>query len=109
MSRNVPSVLIALPHVRPLADLELAYNARRVKLATLADVELIAARQLFAEVEAELVPQPTMARLDGTGYRSMPRDGRGRLLSKAWLQSAETELTSDVAWFRSPIRCTEGK
>lgn len=53
--------------------------------------------------------QPTMARLDGTGHRSQPRDGRGRLLGKAWLRRAESYSPDEVAWFRSPIRCTEGK
>ncbi|HKQ66009.1 MAG TPA: hypothetical protein VJZ73_13425 [Methylomirabilota bacterium] len=53
--------------------------------------------------------QPTMARLDGTGYRSQPRDGRGRLLGKAWLRRAESYSAADLAWFRSAIRCTEGK
>lgn len=47
-----------------------------------------------------LLAQPTMT-WPGTqlGYRSQPRDGRGRLLSKAWLAAAETFTPADLAWF----------
>lgn len=34
--------------------------------------------------------------------REQPRDGRGRFLSKAWLQRAETYSAADLAWFRRP-------
>jgi hypothetical protein len=116
--RNLPSVLSALPTISPLADIERALNARRNRIAhaaaaklrareleTSADAQLTAARVLFARVERELsTPEFTAlpelgdehhiealelhraARSDGE--RPAPRDGRGRFLSKAWLQRA---------------------
>lgn len=71
-----------------------AFANRRAELAAVSAAQLIAARILFARVEGEL-------------RRTQRRDGRGKFLSKAWLQRAETFTPADRAFFRSPI--TEGK
>jgi hypothetical protein len=48
--------------------------------------------------------QPTMHWWgEARPYRSQPRDGRGRFLSKTWLAEAELFLPADVAWFRHPV------
>jgi hypothetical protein len=92
MRNLAPSVMSALPHIRPITDCERDFNARRLALAIRSDAELLAARQLFSRVEAELCAD-----------RPAPRDGRGRYLSKAWLRDAETFSAADFAWFRHPV------
>lgn len=67
----------------------------------LVDVEVYTWSEL---ADAPAAPeQPTMRNLDGLGYRSQPRDGRGRLLGKAWLRRAEALNAADLAWFRHPV------
>lgn len=85
MRNLTPSTLTALPHAtHRLADLEAAFNARRGELAT----QELGSVTWWAH-------QP----------RQAPRDGRGRFLSKAWLQRAETYSAADLAFFRSPLGC----
>jgi hypothetical protein len=96
--RNPPSTLTALPiATHSLADLESAFNARRVELVHRVRAANIAGRilHMLRSRGAEELPlaaldfaQPTMANPTAPGYRSQPRDGRGRLLSKAWLARA---------------------
>lgn len=45
--------------------------------------------------------QPTMSWVDG--FRTQPRDARGRFLTRAWLADAELFLPADRAWFRHPV------
>lgn len=84
----------------------------RIELATLRAAWLDRSRELEAESAAAILSgrilctQPAMANPSAPGYRSQPRDGRGRLLSKAWLRQAETFTAADLAWFRS---APEGK
>jgi hypothetical protein len=107
-----PSVLSALPHVRPIADYEAAFNARRRELGAVVTVVTHVRRaSLFQRLAAALfapssapslaLAQPSMAWVDGP--RTQPRDGRGRFLSRAWLAEAEVFLPRDAAWFRSPV------
>lgn len=87
----------AAPNYRAIENalkLNRAFANRRAELAAVSDAQLVAARILYARVEREL-------------HRQQPRDGRGKFLSKAWLQRAETFTPADRAFFRSPI--TEGK
>jgi hypothetical protein len=96
--RNIsPTVLSSMPPaVQQLADLELAFNARRRELIIAAGACLTAARVLT---------QPSMAWVDGP--RTQPRDGRGRFLSRVWLAEAELFLPADLAWFRQPITASQ--
>lgn len=97
MHSLAPSTLASLPHAtHRLADLETAFQSRR--------------RELAAQAWASRVSQPTMriasAEPHAPGYalhRAMPRDGRGRFLSRAWLTQAETFTATDLAWFRHPV------
>lgn len=77
-----------------LAFLAAQFTARRRALQT-----EIAACHLATRLR-----QPSMAWTHGP--RTQPRDGRGRLLSKAWLARAETFTAADLAWFRNPVRST---
>jgi hypothetical protein len=100
-----PSTLASLPpaaaiELHSLADLEAAFNARRLALREQADAQLLAGRVLIGTI-----PQPSMA--SPTGPRTQPRDGRGRFLNRAWLAAAESYSPAELAWFRAPI--AEGK
>lgn len=81
---------------------ELVQEAERTittgRASLVARLAALYSRFFPAERPAELVA-PTWARSDGT-HRSAPRDGRGRLLSRRWLETAETFTASDLAWFR---------
>jgi len=84
MRNLTPSTLAALPATfGPAAELERAFNARRSELASQERATTLTWMAFF--------PRP----------RS--RDGRGRFLSKAWLDRAEAFTTADLAWFRSPL------
>jgi len=116
MTRNLaPSVLSALPHVHPIAAYETAFNARRDQLVRQTETELVLGRiaallrwatGILVDVEIYClapdvvlpVEQPTI-RWRGQ-LRTQPRDGKGRLLSKAWLNRAEQFSAADLAWFR---------
>lgn len=121
--RQLPS------HVHHIA----AFHERREQLERQAELAVLTGRiralcqraalvlvdvTIYAELDEPA--QPTMARTELTllalsegpgvnaraaaiGYRSQPRNGRGRFLSKAWLRAAESYLTTDLAWFRAPV------
>jgi len=85
-----PSSLTALPHpTHNLAELESAFNARRLELAH---------HERVTAWIASIAPQ-----VRTVAPHRAPRDGRGRFLSKAWLQRAETFTAADLAFFRSPL------
>lgn len=84
----------------------------RVRTVTsLAERMLARCRQLVAETDAAILSGRTLAAYEmhqptmvwSSGPRTMPRDGRGRLLSKRWLAAAEAYSATDLAWFRSPV------
>lgn len=78
-----------------LAWLRDRFVARGAELQRELGVRLLARR---------LLAQPTMGWSGSPfGYRSQPRDGRGRLLSKEWLRNAE-DLTQHAAWFAAPVQ-----
>lgn len=111
------SKLTAAENLHRLAEYEAAYNARRARLAAEVDAATLAGRVFTAISTARNAApqpaQPTMRWFVDAGqrpYRSQPRDGRGRFLSKAWLAEAELFTAQDRAWFRGPITSSqEGK
>jgi hypothetical protein len=88
-----------------------AFKARRTELANTVDAAILARRTLTA-LDAELLSGPRMAIRQGRRvirWRTQPRGLDGKLLSRRWLEQAETFTPADLAWFRSPVASTEGR
>jgi hypothetical protein len=81
----------------------LAARARILGLCDYAAEARELERQAQLDRDRDELAQPTMANPTAPGYRTQPRDGRGRFLPKAWLVRAETYTASDLAWFARPV------
>jgi hypothetical protein len=96
-----PSTVSALPIIRPIADYEAAFNARRRQLGILVELATASKRASLLDRILALFAKPAPLVVP---YRTeQPRDGRGRFLSNAWRRQAEALTESDLRWFRSPI------
>lgn len=84
--------------VHNIAALEQAFTVRRVELHAEVTGAVLAGR---ARSIANLAAGRPWY---GDRYAPQPRDGRGRYLSQAWLDQAESYTPADTAWFRAPIR-----
>lgn len=112
--RQLPSHLHDIArHAERRAQLERQVQAAilvgRIRALCRKAARIIADVEFYA-IEPGAPQQPTMAWFAEPGqrpFRSQPRNGRGRFLSKAWLAEAELFTNADRAWFRHPVS-TEG-
>jgi hypothetical protein len=70
----------------PITKLEAELLERRLVLEATARASTLAGRSIALDA-----------------MRPQRRDGRGRFLSRAWLDAAESYSPSNLAWFRSPL------
>jgi hypothetical protein len=102
-----PSADFVTPVQTRAAALANAATARIQKLVRRATLVLVDV-EIYAQLAPGLRPvaQPSMCNLNRVGYRTRPRDCRGRFLPRSWLADAELFLPADRAWFVKPLTST---